>query len=345
MIMTRPEDLRNTLKELAPTHLAVAYFGRDWQTYLTNLHILKEIVVSPTIGSFPGALSELLDMADKYGFAVYFKPVLHAKIFIGDGGCLIGSSNLSGNGFGGGLQEAAVYLNDKFSVGQAHGVFNTLKKGGITSRTDQRKMIAELWSKWNRARRNDALPTEAGDRSAGTICDWKPSHERVWLAWLMADCTPTLSKANIQEAIPEVGQESPRNYFVDYTNLVEGDAVREGDWLIMWYAKQDSTPDLRSAPYWLRVDKLVPHGVVGEDEDYTQLAVTLPSKTYVAPPFEIANDPVIQQLIKTLLGREEYKILRWGDGNETWQFKYVEDLNIRFLLDLQQAYRDEVNYG
>lgn len=344
MIMTDSDKLRSTLTEVAPTHIAVAYLGSGWQKYLTNLDTLEEIVVSPTIGSYPGALSELLDEAQQHGFRVYFRKTLHAKLFIGDDACLIGSANLSRNGFDGGLNEAAVYLTDLKSIDQAHDVFETLKQDAVTDTDQQRTMIRELWSTWHLARRNDALPNEGGDRPQGTILDWKPGYERVWLAWVDKEEEPVLNEANVRQAVPQLGNHQPAEYFDCYTTLVEGDVVGEGDWLIIWVAKGNGTPHLGMSPYWMRVDQLIPGGVVEDgEEDYTQLAVMLPSHSDVTPPFDIDDNPVVKDLIKQLLASGDYPTLLGSDEHGLWRFKDAWEDNQRFLVDLQQAYRDQVS--
>lgn len=344
MIMTDSDKLRSKLTDVAPTHVAVAYLGSGWQKYLTDLDTLEEIVVSPTIGSYPGALTELLDKARKHNFQVYFRKTLHAKLFIGDDACLIGSANLSRNGFDGGLNEAAVYLTDAKSIDQAHNVFETLKQDAVTDVSQQRAMIEVLWSKWHLARCNDVLPNEGGERPQGTILDWKPGYERVWLAWVDKEEEPILNDANVRQAVPQLGHHQPTDYLDCYTTLVEGDDVREGDWLIIWVAKGNGTPNLGMLPYWMRVDQLIPGGVVESgEEDYTQLAVMLPGHSEVAPPFDIDDDPVVRKLIKQLLASGDYPTLLWSEDHDPWRFKDAWEDNQRFLVDLQQAYRDEVS--
>lgn len=344
MVITASDKLRSKLSDVAPTHVAVAYLGSGWQRYLTDLDTLEEIIVSPTIGSYPGALAELLDEAKQHNFRVYFRKTLHAKLFIGDDTCLIGSANLSRNGFDGGLNEAAVYLTDHASIGQAQGVFETLKQDAVTDTSQQREMIATLWSKWHQARRNNILPNESGERPQGTLLDWKPGYERVWLAWFNNRLDLSLNETSIRQQLPEMGSLQVESYFEDCASLVEGDDLKAGDWLIMWACNDDGSPDMRSNPYWLRVDQLIHEGVVDDDEgEYTQLAVTLPSDTLVTPPFEIDGDPVVKDLIKQRLASGDYPRLLWSEDHAPWRFKDAWEDNQRFMIELQQAYRDEVS--
>lgn len=344
MVITDPKKLRSKLASVAPTHVAVAYFGSGWQKYLTNLDTLEEVIVSPTIGSYPGALTELLDEAMQHDFRVYFHNTLHAKLFIGLDACLIGSANLSQNGFEDGLNEAAVYLTDSKCIDQAHDVFETLKQGAVHDADKQRTMIRELWTKWNLARRDNVLPNEGGERPQGTILDWKPGYERVWLAWVDRYEEPVLNEPNVRQAVPELGSLQPVKYFDCYTTLVEGDDVREGDWLIIWIAKGNGMPHLGMSPYWMRVDQLISGGVAEDGgEEYTQLAVMLPSNSEVTPPFDIDDDPIVKNLIKQLLVSDNYPKLLWSEEHDPWRFTEAWADNQRFLVDLQQAYSDEVS--
>ncbi|WP_322529101.1 phospholipase D family protein [Salinicola sp. LHM] len=338
MLMTEPAQLRATLADIRPTHVAVAYLGYGWSDYL-DVTALEEIVVSPTLGSFPYALDDLLDAADRHGIAVYFQPDLHAKLFIGNDSCLIGSANLSRNGFSGGLREAGVHLQDPDSVQQAQAVFETLKAGAVTSPDKQRAMVSELVETWQRARRHGVLPNEDGDRPAGTILDWKPGVERVQMAWFDAKVDISLNETSIRQQLPEIGHHQPQDYFEDYASLVERDDVKAGDWLILWAAKGDGTPDQRSSPYWLRVDRLISEAADASEAPYTQLAVTLSDSKAVTPPFEL--DERAKRLIKQLLVSGDYPALLWSEAREPWRFKDAREDNQRFLADLQQAYRDE----
>ena len=75
------------LREVMPTHVAAAYVGRDWRTYIDTQQ-LKEIVVSPTLGSNPYAIAEI---AKDIGWEnVHFLINLHAKIYLGGERCRSG---------------------------------------------------------------------------------------------------------------------------------------------------------------------------------------------------------------------------------------------------------------
>jgi hypothetical protein len=85
------------LHEHPPTHIAVAYVGRDWNK-LIDCSQLEEIIVSPTLGTNPRAVDELVE---KFGWEhVHFLDELHAKIYLSQSCCIWGSFNLSRNALG-----------------------------------------------------------------------------------------------------------------------------------------------------------------------------------------------------------------------------------------------------
>ena len=73
------QKAHDKLHEHPPTHIAVAYVGRDWDQ-LIDCSQLKEIIVSPTLGTNPRAVDELVE---KFGWEhVHFLDELHAKIYL-----------------------------------------------------------------------------------------------------------------------------------------------------------------------------------------------------------------------------------------------------------------------
>jgi len=107
-VLTDSKEIRAELKRLAAGRLAVAYIGADWREYV-DARSLKNVIVSPTLGSNPHAIA---DLVREIGWDnVHFLDNLHAKIYLGQGAALLGSANLSQNAFGdGNLFEAMVLV-------------------------------------------------------------------------------------------------------------------------------------------------------------------------------------------------------------------------------------------
>ena len=107
-ICSNAEQLRNALNKIKPTKIAVAYVGAGWENYILLEH-LEEIIVSPTLGSNPFAIEEIMNKlgAEK----VHFLDRLHSKLYLGKQSALLGSPNLSDNGFSdsGNLEAGVVF--------------------------------------------------------------------------------------------------------------------------------------------------------------------------------------------------------------------------------------------
>lgn len=341
MLMTDPSELSRTLKSIKPTHVAVAYLGSAWQEYLTDLDALEEIVVSPTIGSYPWALSDLLDKAAEHEFSVHFSESLHAKLFIGKSACMIGSPNLSNNGFGGGLDEAAAFLEGSQNVKNAVRIFEGLKAGAVEDRELQRKMIEQFKERWLRARKYNTLPKESGDQPETNLADWKQGEERIILTWYYPTGDLDFNTDAIQCEIPEYKQGSENDHFIDYLDFAAGDDIRLGDWLLCWAAKENGHPRRNKdhPPVWMHVNKIIPNGSGDSEHEYPLLAATLKDNIQdgVTPPFVI--DEVIERLVPDLLDSDEYEGLKLKDDH-IWRVRDVEKENQRFMDHLQQAYRE-----
>ena len=342
MLMTDPNELSSTLRSIKPSHVAVAYLGSTWHEHLTDLDALEEIVVSPTIGSYPWALSDLMDKADEHNFKVLFSENLHAKLFIGKSACMIGSPNLSNNGFGGGLDEAAAFLEGAQNVQNAVRIFEGLKSGAVEDCELQREIIEQLKEKWLRARRHNTLPKESGDRPEMSLTEWSQCQcgERVILTWYYPTGDLVLNTEGIKAEIPEYTKGNPNDHFIDYLDFAADDDIRIGDWLLCW-AATDKGQARRNKAYplvWMHVNKVIPNGSGDPEHEYSLLAVTLKDSIQdgVTPPFAI--DQVIERLVPDLLDSGKYEGLKLTDDH-IWRVKDAERENLRFLDDLQKAYR------
>ncbi len=73
-------DIQEAVSGCKPSKIAVAYIGADWQTFIPDPSRLESIIVSPTIGSNPWAIA---DLVKQIGWEkVAFLDELHAKTYI-----------------------------------------------------------------------------------------------------------------------------------------------------------------------------------------------------------------------------------------------------------------------
>ena len=93
-------NIKKAIKELKPNKIAVAYIGADWEKYIDQDTLKElEIILSPTIGSNPQAIHSLVKKIKGGWNNVHFLTKLHAKFYLGNEAAILGSFNLSGNGF------------------------------------------------------------------------------------------------------------------------------------------------------------------------------------------------------------------------------------------------------
>lgn len=122
MIYDSKIALAEQLKEVCPKHIAVAYIGKGWSSFIDK-DCLCTVVVSPNLGSNPAAIVELAE-ALKWD-NVWLLEELHSKIYIGDKAVMLGSANLSSNAFvERNQEEACVVLSGKEYIQKAQELFD-----------------------------------------------------------------------------------------------------------------------------------------------------------------------------------------------------------------------------
>ena len=335
MLITNPEKLQEVLRNIRPTHVAVAYLGADWRQYLVDIDKLEEIIVSPTLGSNPNALEELLDLARDQDFCVYFLTKLHAKFYIGGEACLVGSANLSVNGFGGGLEEMAIQVADQAIRDEALIQFARLRDVAISDESEQRRMIASLRKQWNRAHWHDVWPNEAGSmKSEPKLSDFHIGSQRIHLVWYR-NWGIDYNKDAIRAAIPEIHEDDPTRYFPDAANFIEGDNIEVGDWFLFWACKESGKPKKDIKLRWMQVHHLIPKGASEESEGvYTLVAAVLPDHKLMPAPFLL--DETVEVLVRELLVSGGYPELLETDDD--WSAEVAWPVAQRFLNDLKTGY-------
>lgn len=107
MELINSATLKDSLREISPTRIAVTVLGPDWRSYL-DAGSLQEVVISPVLGTSPAVLAEL---ADQVGWNhLHFLDNLPTKIFLGRHKA-IGSFNLAANGVDPQLLDEAGFIS------------------------------------------------------------------------------------------------------------------------------------------------------------------------------------------------------------------------------------------
>ena len=75
-------EIQRAIRRCEPSKIAVAYIGTDWNTFVSDVESLGAIIVSPTLGSNPWAIT---DLAKQIGWdKIFFLDELHAKTYVGN---------------------------------------------------------------------------------------------------------------------------------------------------------------------------------------------------------------------------------------------------------------------
>ena len=283
VLLTKPASIRKCLRGIKPSRIAVAYVGEQWRDYLDMTD--AEIVLSPTFGSNPRAIRELMKAfgADN----VHFLDELHAKIYLGAQGALVGSCNLSRNGIGdGGREEAAIHATDAKTLRDLKTTWQRYKNMAqkqYRTRRAKEKAIEKLTRQWQLAiERGLAVDTSP----APSLMDYDlgsevPGFHMVWYY----EGEPSYNMEAIRAAIPHIAHEFD-TYCEDSLSFLENDMVKEGDWLLTWNAYRNGLPQTgRNDIAWMYVHHVVSDGA-REDEE-TKLAIEAAPLKKPNPPFRL----------------------------------------------------------
>ncbi|MBR8070062.1 phospholipase D family protein [Burkholderia cenocepacia] len=291
-------DIQRGLREISPSHIAVAYVGIDWKTYVAPEN-LKDIVLSPTVGTNPAAIVEI---AEVVGWEqVHFLDNLHAKIYLGERGAAVGSFNLTANGLSAeGLQEAGFIVDDAPALAELRARLDDYRQqADMAYPTTEAKLacLAELRAKWDRAIKQGVIRNDA---KATTLEAYRPvSIDEIYVCWVSGQITYTdqiVSHGTVNSTV----------------SFLESDAVQPDRWILCWVPRVDGHPDERCRPYWQHIDEVIEGGA--HEAPYTKAAVERIGRAELPPPFEL-NDAAVHALYAVLNSGEFPEFLY---DQETW---------------------------
>lgn len=322
-------DIANGIRLIKPHKIAVAFIGSDYEKYVDNecLKSLESIIISPTEGSNPKAISKLVK---NIGWnKIHFLSRLHAKMYIGKETTVIGSSNLSRNGLIGdesGLYEIGVKIDSKDEFDE---IFNEILNEACEEFPDEQskqKALEKLYIKYNQ-RKLMGLERDCNERTDFMDYDWNRD-EHFYIDWY------TSPDAN--------GYTDETNEFCEKTDdiiendiaFVENDKIEENKWVLYWKCQEKKEKiDRRQKPSWLYIDKIIHNG--WKDEVYTKLAIQLKSfsSNRPVPPFEITKD--FTESFRNVIEQEEYKIL-FNDNPYEASSEDILRIMPEFLADIKK---------
>ncbi|MDF3098902.1 hypothetical protein SB394_16695 [Burkholderia sp. BCCIQ04A] len=291
-------DIQRGLREISPSHIAVAYVGIDWKTYVAPEN-LKDIVLSPTVGTNPAAIVEI---AEVVGWEqVHFLDNLHAKIYLGERGAAVGSFNLTANGLSAeGLQEVGFIVDDAPALAELRARLDDYRQqADMAYPTTVAKLarLAELRTKWDRAIKQGVIRNDA---KVTTLDAYRPvSTDEIYVCWVSGKITYTdqiVSHRTVNSTV----------------SFLESDTVQPDRWILCWVPRVDGHPDERCRPYWQHIDEVIEGGA--HEAPYTKAAVERIGRAELPPPFEL-TDAAVHALYAVLNSGEFPEFLY---DQETW---------------------------
>lgn len=330
-LLSKSDDIAKALKKVSPKRIAVAYVGIDWREFI-SVENLEEIIVSPTLGSNPIAISEIVN---KIGWEnVHFLNNLHSKIYIGDDSVVTGSANLSENAMGiNGLYELCILTDENQIIGSSDKVFNFYKKKAQSKYDEMEKIkrLKILWEIHNKAVSQNIIPPDE-ERS---FSEYSPDlHGDFYVIWYR-DGSVRYDTEKIKGTIPSLPSENfsfdefPRN------NISPDDDINADNWVLDWKIRVDNSVNRATKPSWMYIHCICRNCC--DDTGYENVAIESPKIDKPNPPFVI-DDDFIRAFIDTI-ERKKYDIFRDTQG-DIWRAENTKPLFQDFINDIKKQYRD-----
>ena len=309
--------IKRAIQALHPGQVAVAYIGKTWAEYI-DANALEEIIVSPTVGSNPHAIE---DLVKRLGWSrVHFLDRLHAKIYIGENKAAVGSFNLSSNGLSAvGLEEAGFLVDDPGTMEELRQLYSSFKSQAMALYPNSASKQAKLDELFQAGM--PELPSLGGGKVSPMLSDAYLSPDDLYICpvWGKMDYTnAVMSPKTISKAL----------------SFLEDDDIQPDRWILCWQARKDGYPESNAQPYWLYIDELVRKG--SRHRVYTKVAIEKKNRRHPRPPF--ALDDSVKLALDHVLRSDKFPAFlapREADWSITATLPALPD----FLTDLQSAYR------
>lgn len=315
--------IKRALRDVSPISVAVAYVGIDWSTYIET-STLKEIVLSPTIGSNPVAIVQLVA---KLGWEnIYFLDNLHSKVYIGATQAAVGSFNLTANGLSAvGLHEAGYLISEPEELDKLKalvGEYKALAAAAYPTEFLKSERLTELRALWDRAIKTGAI---RNDSTSGNVLDYVPTlgDPDVYVCCTWGDTTYS----------DQVVSPSTINQSLSFLDI---DEIKPDRWILCWSAREDGYPNKRYDPYWLHIDEVVKNGAI--DTQYTRIAIERNDRLFLNYPFEL-TPPTVEALRVVLSSGEFPEFL--GD-KEPWSVNDTLPRLPEFFEKVRQSLRTDI---
>ena len=312
--------MRQELRAVRPTHIAVAYVGKDWRALLGKDHQLRQIVVAPVPGTSPKAVRQI---AREIGWDnVHFFDQLHAKVYLGPTHAMIGSANLSSNALlpGGTQLYEMVVLSDDTAL-REHAMqewerYRTLASGLYRSKQDKLDRLIALEEAQPRI---EAARLSVRTAKTPTLATFKVGSMPIHLEWWESEHEDGCDPDDTNYINTRIGQQI--------------DEIRIGNWVLQWECDAKGHPRGRSPLQWMRVDAIRLGQAPGEDIYVDQLAERVEPTTAMQP---FLLDADVQKAFKHLIIKSGLR--PEGLKNESYEAIPLSVVD-EFLIELRKRYQ------
>lgn len=277
-------DIRKAVSDCKPSKIAVAYIGVDWQTFIPDASRLESIIVSPTIGSNPRAIA---DLVKQIGWEkVAFLDELHAKTYIGKSSAVIGSANLTRNGLGAeGLVELCVEINATESLKKINKAFEDLKKRAqdqYPTTVSKKSRLKELEQNWGAAIANRIFRNNKNNNIPAFVDFESLGDDHFYVLWYQ----PVNCKYSDDVKAIE-------SFMDNDIHFASTDKVERNKWALVWRITDSNKPHKLEKPHWLYIHEIFENGVIDDGYEYPKCAIQRKDLDIPSPPFEITDEVVV----------------------------------------------------
>ncbi|GAC63814.1 phospholipase D family protein [Edwardsiella tarda] len=275
------EKIAEYIKNCSPEYIAVAFVGADWREFIPDWKKIKSIVVSPTLGSNPKAIHEIVK---ELGWEkVEFLDNLHAKLYLGENSAISGSANLTKNGLSGNiLHELCTVTHNPQHLKSFKIFFDHIRskaKDSYPTVEQKKHKLDELFQVWGAAVSQKLLNDT---HHATQFKDFELlSNNHFYISWYqISDCEYSAELQGVED------------YIDDNIHFLPSDNIEKNRWVLTWKKTNDGKPHKRVALNWLYIHELFENGIVTPGYGYTKVAIQRKDLQKPEPPFELTPDVV-----------------------------------------------------
>lgn len=327
-LLSESRDIVEALEKVAPKRIAVAYVGIDWKEFISTEN-LKEIVVSPTLGSNPISISEIVK---EIGWKnVHFLNSLHSKIYIGDDSVIVGSANLSKNAMGDdGLYESCLLTNEEKIVDSSKELFKfyRTKAQDKYDKTQKINRLEKLREIHNNAVSHGIIKSD----NSRSFSEYSPDlHGDFYVIWYI-DGPVQYNTKKIKSTLPSVPSEDFDFNDFPRQNISPHDNIKADNWILNWKMTKSNSVNKATNPWWMYI-----HCICLDccnDDGYENVAIESPYIQKPNPPFVIDDD--FKNAFIDTIERKKYDIFRDTQG-DLWLAKNTKHLFQDFINDIKKS--------